>query len=105
MLIELSRSGHVVECERPIKVFYDGNVVGDYYADMVIDNLVIVENKAVSKLLIAHESQLVNYLAASGIEAGLLLNFGCDRLEFKRKNRTYRPPGSYSPEETTGNLE
>jgi GxxExxY protein len=63
---------------------------------MVVDDRVIVENKAVSKLLIAHEIQLVNYLTATGIDAGLLLNFGSDHPVFKRKNRTYRPPGTYT---------
>jgi GxxExxY protein len=100
MKIELHRAGHRVECERSIKVLYEDIVVGDYNADMVIDDMVIVENKAVTKLLVAHEIQLVNYLTATGIEAGLLLNFGSDRLVFRRKNRTYRPPGTYAQEES-----
>ena len=53
--------------------------------------MVLLENKSVKNLAAAHEVQLVNYLTATGIEVGLLLNFGADSLEFKRKNRTYRP--------------
>jgi GxxExxY protein len=69
----------------------DGVVVGDFSADMLIEELVLIENKAVQALLTAHEVQLVNYLTATGIEIGLLLNFGASRLEFKRKYRTFKP--------------
>ena len=64
----------------------------------------IVENKAVQSLAAAHEVQLVNYLTATGIEIGLLLNFGGNRLEFKRKYRSFRPkePGVGGPEQETG---
>jgi GxxExxY protein len=89
---ELRGRGLLVECEKRVEVHYRDVLVGDFTADMLIDSLVLVENKAVRVLSPAHEAQLVNYLTATGIEIGLLLNFGADRLEFKRKARTYRPP-------------
>lgn len=88
---ELRKAGMRVECEKPIQVHYDGVVVGEFSADMLVEDLVMVENKAVQTLVPAHEVQLVNYLTATGIELGLLLNFGAAKLEFKRKYRTYRP--------------
>jgi len=81
---------HVV-CEQRLQVTYDDVVVGDFIADMVVEELILIENKAVQALNPAHEVQLVNYLTATGIEVGLLLNFGAERLQFKRKHRTYRP--------------
>lgn len=69
---------------------YDGALVGDFFADMVIQNSVLIENKAVQTLNKAHEVQLVNYLVATQIETGLLLNFGAQRLQVKRKSREYR---------------
>lgn len=88
---ELRKADLEVECERKIQVTYDGVVVGDFAADMLVQKVILIENKAVQALVPAHEVQLVNYLTATGIEIGLLLNFGCERLEFKRKTRTYRP--------------
>lgn len=88
---ELRKQGLAVECEKKIEVHYDGIVVGDFAADMLVENAILIENKAVQSLAIAHEVQLVNYLTATGIEIGLLLNFCSARLEFKRKTRTYRP--------------
>ncbi len=88
---ELQKVGLRVECEKPIQVRYDGVVVGDFAADMFVEGAVMVENKAVQVLAPAHEVQLVNYLTATGVEIGLLLNFGAEKLEFKRKHRTYRP--------------
>ena len=88
---ELRKAGLKVECERQVTVRYDGVVVGDFSADMLIEEKVMVELKANQALAAAHEAQLVNYLTGTGIEVGLLLNFGAERLEFKRKMRTYRP--------------
>ena len=87
---ELRKAGLKTECEKAIQVTYDGVVVGNFSADMLIEDEVLIENKAVQALVVAHEVQLVNYLTATGIETGLLLNFGAGRLEFKRKTRTYR---------------
>jgi GxxExxY protein len=88
---ELRKAGLRVECEKPIQVTYDGIAVGDFSADMLVENAVMIENKAAQALAAAHEVQLVNYLTATGVEIGLLLNFGAEKLEFKRKHRTYRP--------------
>ncbi len=76
LAIELREAG--VECvlEVPMSVLYRGLVVGDYIADMVVENKIIVEAKAVSELHPSHEVQLVNYLKATGVQVGLLINFG-----------------------------
>jgi GxxExxY protein len=76
--------------ENTIAVLYDGITVGDYSADMLVENGVLLELKANQTLVPANEVQLVNYLTATRIEVGLLLNFGAGSLEFKRKTRTYR---------------
>lgn len=76
MIIELRKIGIDVKNQFPIKVFYDEIVVGEYYADLFIEDKVIVELKAAEKLIEKHEAQLVNYLRATDIEVGLLLNFG-----------------------------
>ena len=86
---ELRKSGLRVECEKKISVVYDGIVVGDFSADMLVGGTVLIENKAVQALALAHEVQLVNYLTATRIDVGLLLNFGSIRMKFKRKSRTY----------------
>jgi GxxExxY protein len=87
---ELHKAGLGFESEKLITVKYDGLVVGEFSADKLVEEKVIVEEKAIQALAQAHEVQLVNYLTATGIEIGLLLNFGAQRLEYKRKNRTYR---------------
>jgi GxxExxY protein len=87
MRIELSRMGTKVKQQRNIKVFYDEIEVGDYYSDLLVDDLVIVELKVAESLCPEHEAQLINYLRATEIEVGLLLNFG-KKAEFKRKNFT-----------------
>lgn len=84
---ELESAGLRVECERRIVVRYRQAIVGEFVADMVVAGVVLVENKAVRALAPAHEAQLVNYLAATGAEVGLLINFGGTRLEFKRRTR------------------
>lgn len=84
MAIELSKMGCGVLQQKNIKVYYENKVVGDYYADLLIDNLIIVELKASESLCKEHEAQLINYLKATKIEVGLLLNFGGE-AEFRRK--------------------
>lgn len=91
---ELRKAGLKVECEKPIAVHYDGVVVGDFSADLLVEDRVMLELKANQTLALVNEVQLVNYLTATGVEVGLLLNFGAERLEFKRKTRTYRPKGT-----------
>jgi GxxExxY protein len=88
---ELGKAGLAVELQRPLQVVYDDVVVGEFVADMVVEGRLLVENKAVHELAEAHEVQVVNYLAATGLDVGLLFNFGAERLEHKRKHRVYRP--------------
>ncbi len=91
LMHELQKAGLKVEPEKLITVHYDGVVVGNFSADIFVDGAVLLELKANPALAPANEVQLVNYLTATGVEIGLLVNFGAERLEFKRKSRTYRP--------------
>lgn len=84
MVIELSKMGYNVKKQQNIKVYYDKKEVGDYYADILVDDLVILELKTAESICEEHEYQLINYLKATKIEVGLLLNFG-KKAEFKRK--------------------
>ena len=88
---ELRKAGFAVELEVRLQVKYDGVAVGVFDADMLVNKQLLIENKAVQALSPAHEVQLVNCLAATGLDAGLLLNFGATRLEFKKKFRVYQP--------------
>jgi len=90
MLVELKKHSLTFEVGKPINVYYDGVLVGEFKADIVIEDFLILELKAVQSLHMAHEIQLVNYLTATGIDNGLLINFGSDELQFKRKFRVYR---------------
>jgi GxxExxY protein len=76
LVIELRKRGLFTEQEKPIKVKYDNQLVGEYFADIVIDNKVVVEVKAADKHNPVFEAQLLNYLKATGLEVGLILNFG-----------------------------
>jgi GxxExxY protein len=91
LLHEMRKTGLAVELEKAIEVKYDGVIVGAFSADMLVEGKVMIENKAAQGITPAYEVQLVNYLTATGIEIGLLLNFGAKRLEFKRKSRTLPP--------------
>lgn len=90
MLIELQKNGLAYEIEKPITVYYDGIVVGNFKADIVVKDQLILELKAVQTLNISHEVQLVNYLTATGVDNGLLINFGSETIQVKRKYRLYR---------------
>lgn len=83
MIHELNLMGVTCEKQLPIKVLYKGKIVGEYFADIVVNEVVIIELKAATSLISEHEVQLLNYLKATNIEIGLLLNFG-DRPCFKR---------------------
>lgn len=76
--------GLTVHQQAPIHVYYDNRLVGDYFADIIVEDKVIIELKAVSSIDPLHEVQPVNYLKATGIEVGLLINFG-SKLAFKRR--------------------
>ena len=84
MVLELTKMGIGVVSQVPIQVFYQGCVVGEYFADLVVEDSVIVELKAVKGLAAEHEAQLLNYLKATRYEVGLLLNFG-PKPEVRRK--------------------
>ena len=81
---ELRTRGHCVVNQAEIAVNYKDEPVGAYYADLLVDDAVICEVKALDKLTPAHEAQLLNYLKATGTKVGLLLNFGAERVQVKR---------------------
>ena len=83
LIIELKKMGFHISQQNNIKVYYDGEIVGDYFADIIVDNNVIIELKAAEGLREEHKTQLINYLKATDKEVGLLLNFG-KTPEFKR---------------------
>jgi GxxExxY protein len=81
---ELEKAGLLVERQRPIEVYYETELVGEYFADLLVENKVIIELKTAVIICEEHEYQLINYLKATEIEVGLLLNFG-KKPEIKRK--------------------
>ena len=87
---ELVSMGLKCECEKPLDVYYKGEIVGHFVTDILVEDSVIIELKAVKALKEEHEWQLVNYLTATGLEVGLLINFG-HNLEVKRKICTKWP--------------
>jgi GxxExxY protein len=87
LLIELEKAGLKAEAQKPIEVFYEGQLVGQFVADIVVEDTVILELKSVRRFTTAHEVQLVNYLVATGKPVGLLMNFGEKRVDVKRKLR------------------
>jgi GxxExxY protein len=84
LAIELEKAGLNYAQEVPLRVSYQGRIVGEYFADIVVDNKIIIEIKALSQIQPVHETQLVNYLKATGINVGLLINFGSS-VEVKRR--------------------
>lgn len=84
LLIEITKSNLFVVRQQPIQVLYDGVVVGDYFADLMVENKIVVEIKAVKELNEIHQAQLMNYLVACQKQCGLLINFGKPRVEIKR---------------------
>ncbi|MBW1861014.1 MAG: GxxExxY protein [Deltaproteobacteria bacterium] len=85
LLIEMRKAGLDTETQKPITVYYDGEVVGEFVADMMVNDAVVIELKSVRRIIRAHEIQLVNYLVATGKPVGLILNFGERKVEIKRK--------------------
>ncbi len=90
MLVELRKWELRYEVERPINVYYDQVLVGEFRADIIVENMLILELKATHSLHVANELQLVNYLTATGMDNGLLINFGSEEIQIKRKYRLYR---------------
>ena len=87
LLIELRKAGLKSENQKPITVLYEGEIVGNFIADIFVEDSIILELKSVKTLAKAHEVQLVNYLVATGKNVGLLINFGQEKVEVKRKVR------------------
>ncbi|MBU4373028.1 MAG: GxxExxY protein [Euryarchaeota archaeon] len=84
LLIELRGRGLKAECQVPIQVHYKGKVVGEYFADIVVEEQVIIELKAIDQIQKIHEAQMLNYLKATGYKVGLLINFKHPKAEIKR---------------------
>jgi len=84
LLVELKERGLNAESQMPVKVFYKKKVVGEYIIDILVEKKVIVELKTVEKFDNVHEAQLLNYLKASGIQVGLLINFKHPKVKIKR---------------------
>jgi GxxExxY protein len=87
LMIELKKAGLSAASQVPIKVEYDTELVGEFVADILVEDIIIVELKSVKRIVRAHEIQLVNYLAATRKEIGLILNFSDTEVEVKRKVR------------------
>jgi GxxExxY protein len=87
LLIELRAAGLSVEAQVGLEVFYRDQPVGQFFADIIVENTVIIELKAIEQLAIVHEVQLVNYLVATGKPIGLLINFGPEGVVIRRKVR------------------
>ena len=88
MLVALSEAGISVKSQAPINVNFRGQQVGDFYADLLVSDKVIVELKAVERLTPQHKAQVINYLNATGIPVGLLINFGNPKVEVQRFTRS-----------------
>jgi len=88
LLIELEKAGLDTEAQKPITVYYDNEIVGEFVADIIVNDTIILELKSVRQLVKSHETQLVNYLVATGKPIGLLINFGESGVKVKRKIKT-----------------
>jgi GxxExxY protein len=87
LLIALSQKGFAAESQVPLKVKFRGVVVGEYFADILVNETIVVELKTVKALLPEHQAQVINYLRATGKEVGLLINFGTPKLEVRRLHK------------------
>ncbi len=87
MLVALAGAGLKARSQEPIEVYFRRRPVGEFFADIVVEEKVIVELKAVRTLISVHEAQVINYLKATGMEVGLLMNFGNPKLEYRRYTR------------------
>jgi GxxExxY protein len=92
LLLRLKKAGLSVESEKPLPVYFEGEIVGNFVTDIIVEGRLLLELKAVSAIIPAHEVELVNYISATKIEVGLLLNFGSRSLEIKRRTLGYLPP-------------
>ncbi len=88
LLLALRQKGLSVRSQHPIKVMFRKECVGDFFADLLVEDKILIELKAVKAIAPEHQAQIINYLNATGIEIGLLINFGTPKLEYKRFTRT-----------------
>jgi GxxExxY protein len=84
LMVELCKAGLKAEQQKKIAVMYEGAIVGDYFADVLVNDQIIVEVKALKRIDESHHAQLLNYLKATGVRIGLILNFGTSRMGIKR---------------------
>jgi len=84
MMVLLRREGMHAKQQAPIAVYFDGEVVGDYYADILVEDKIILELKAIERIADAHRAQSLNYLKATGLHLAILLNFGKEKLKYER---------------------
>ncbi len=84
LIILLQQAGIQAEQQAPIKVYFEGKVVGNYVADILVENKIIIELKSVKKIINTHKAQVLNYLTATGYHLGIILNFGKEELTFER---------------------
>ena len=89
LLIELRKAGLFAVSQKSITVFYDNKVVGEFVADIIVEDTIILELKSVRQIIQAHEVQMVNYLVATGKSIGLIINFGERKVEIKRKVKDF----------------
>ena len=89
LLIELRKAGLSAVSQKPITVFYDNEVVGEFVADIIVEDTIILELKSVKRIIQAHEVQMVNYLVATEKSVGLIINFGERKVEIKRKVKDF----------------
>lgn len=84
LMILFQREGIQAEQQVPIKVYFEGKIIGDYVADILVENKIILEIKSVENIIDVHRAQVLNYLTATGFHLAIILNFGKEKLEFER---------------------
>ena len=91
LIVALTHKGMSVDAQMSLRVKFRDVIVGDFYADLIVEETVLIELKAVSRILSEHKAQVINYLNATGIEVGLLVNFGNPRMEYFRLHPSNHP--------------
>jgi len=84
LMVLFQKEGIPAQQQAPITVYFEGKVVGDYYADILVDDRIILELKAVDRIVDVHRAQALNYLGATGIKLAIILNFGKSSFEYER---------------------
>ena len=92
LIVALSQKGLKVASQVPLKIRFRGVIVGDFFADIIVEDLVLLELKAVAKILQEHKAQVINYLTATGIAIGRLVNFGTPKIEYYRLHGKQQHP-------------